>query len=148
MKIHKNVIVVVSAVLFFVASAHSGEAEDKIFNLTNGIKSRYLADSGDLKLLSLDLESKVGELFGSSSKCTKRRAGDLSRAYRGVLEATTTADARKIFEAAKKLDHNANNRSKMFTKCWKHMKKRASALGEVGGIAAQVVATGNSAGWK
>jgi hypothetical protein len=130
-----------------LAPAHAGEAEDQIFSLTSVIKSRYLADSGDLKLAVLDVESRVGEAFGNSSKCTKRRAGDLSRAFRGVLEATTGTNAHAIYEAAKVLHFSAHQRSAMYTRCWNHMTGQAKALGEVVNIGIQVIAIGAGAGW-
>lgn len=130
------------------SQAYAGEAEDKIFSITSGVKTRYLADSGDLKLAVLDVESKVGDAFGNGTKCSKRRARDLSRAFRGVLDAAAQVDARKIFDAAKNLDYQANKRSKMYTKCWNHMVDQSKALGEVANIAVQVVSAGNGAGWQ
>lgn len=127
--------------------AIAGEAEDKIFSISSGIKTRYLADSGDLKLAVLDVESKVGDAFGNGSKCSKRRAGDLSRAFRGVLDATAKVDAKAIYAAAVNLDHQAYKRSEMYTKCWNHMVGQAKALGEVADVATQVIAVGAAAGW-
>ena len=135
------------ALALISASASAGEAEDKIFSLTSGIKARYIADTGDLKLTALDLESRLGDVLGGGSKCSKRRARDLSRAYRGVLDAAAATNARAIYEAAKNLHFHAHQRSSMFTRCWNHMVGQAKTLGEVFDVGTQVIAVGAEAGW-
>jgi len=143
----------VAKILFFflmssvVVAANAGEAEDKIFSLTSLIKSRYISDTGDLKLAALEIEAKAGDAFGGGSKCTKRRAGDLSRAYRAVLVAASGTDPRAIYEAAKNLQFQAHSRSSMYTRCWNHMSGQAKSLGEVFDIGSQVIAVGAGAGW-
>jgi hypothetical protein len=145
-----NTYKLIAAFLIFASAAPSvvaGESEDKIFSITSGIKARYLSDSGDLKLAALDIESRVGDLFGSPTKCSRRRAGDLSRAFRGVLDATAKVNAKAIFSAAKHLDLQAHKRSSMYTRCWNHMVGQTKVLGEVADIAGQVIAVGAAAGW-
>jgi hypothetical protein len=132
---------------FLISNVIAGEAEDKVFSLTSTIKSRYTSDTGDLKLFALDLEDKARSLFGDSTKCTKRRAGDLSRAYRAVLDASSQQNARAIYEAAKNLNFQAHQRSSMYTKCWNHMAGQSKMIGEVFDAGVAVIAVGAGAGW-
>lgn len=142
-----QLVAVAFAMALSSASVSAGEAEDKIFSLTSALKARYLSDTGDLKLLTLDLESKLGDVLGSGSKCSKRRARDLSRAYRGVLDSVAAGNARSIYESAKALNFHAHQRSSMFTRCWNHMVGRAKALGEVFDVGTQVILVGAGEGW-
>lgn len=138
---------VAAAMIFNSSVALAGEAENKIFSVSNGFKARYLSDSGAIKLAFLEAENMVLGVFGGGTKCTSRRAGDLSRAYRGVLDAVAGADAKAIYAAAANLDYHAHKRSKMYTKCWNHMVGQSRVLGGAADLATQVVAIGTEAGW-
>jgi len=83
----------------------------------------------------------------AAKKCADGRAEDLSRAYRGVLEAAAKPDARAIYEAAKDLEHKAHGTSEMYTKCWDHMVSMSNILASVGKSSADIVRIGAAAGY-
>lgn len=121
--------------------------EDQILSLASGIRGYLLSDNGEIKRAFLGFEDTLCGPFGCRTYCSNRRVRDLSVAYRNVLKAALGADAREIYRASAHLDHNANYRSKMFTKCWRTMVRHSNNVSGVVNKIEQIVAIGRANHW-
>ncbi len=116
-----------------ITSTAYAAGEEKLYQIKNLITVGYLSDSSTVKL---ELENLGDILF--NTKCSKRRTGDLSRAYRAVVDSVIAADDSLMAEKVKALRYTIT-RSKMYTKCWDKMKSHSQTVADVGNLAFEYV---------
>jgi hypothetical protein len=99
------------------ASSLAQEVQQNCLGIAGGVKSEYMADTGDVK---------GATLIAQNARCGKPRRGgyrwrQLSLQYRALNQAIASGNVDEIAAAAQSLRVIAYHRSSMFTSCWKTM---------------------------
>ena len=111
---------------------------DVISDIAKDLSTRFMTDTGDIKTGLFEVETILSELVGASTKCTSKRVRNLSRAWRNVVKAAGSGNVDKIVDASHAFRKIAKRRSRMYNRCYKHMRKTSKDLAFVADAALRI----------